>query len=196
MRDREAELRRKTGETDVRVKLNLDGSGEYKVNTGIGFLDHMFCLFARHGVFDLTLEAKGDLKVDLHHTVEDVGISLGEAIKEALGGKEGIRRFGTSITPMDESLGMVSIDLSGRTACCFDAPLEGKIGTFDAELIEEFFISVTRGGSLTLHAKLFYGRNAHHMVEALFKAFGRALDEATQIDERIVGVLSTKGKLQ
>jgi imidazoleglycerol-phosphate dehydratase len=193
---REAEVRRKTGETDIRVRLNLDGKGKYKVNTGIGFLDHMLSLFAKHGLFDLTLKTRGDLVVDDHHTVEDVGITLGEAIREALGKKEGIRRFGTSFIPLDESLGMVSIDLSGRSACSFDAPLKGKIGGFDAELIEEFFIAVSRGGSLTLHAKLFYGRNAHHMAETLFKAFGRALDEATQLDKRIEGVPSTKERLQ
>lgn len=195
MSDRKSEVIRKTEETDVRVRLSLDGRGTYKVATGIGFFDHLLSLFAKHGLFDLELEARGDLEVDGHHTVEDVGIVLGETIKEALGDKEGIKRFGTSIIPMDESLGMVSLDLSGRTACLFDAPLKGKIGTFDAELIEEFFIAVSRGGSLTLHARLFYGRNAHHMAEALFKAFGKALDEATQIDKRIEGVLSTKGRL-
>lgn len=196
MSDRKAQVRRKTDETDVKVRLALDGRGDHKVDTGIGFLDHLLSLFAKHGLFDLTLEARGDLEVDDHHTVEDVGIALGEAIKQALGGKERIRRFGTSIIPMDESLAMVSIDLIGRTACHFDALLKGKIGTFDAELIEEFFIAVSRGGSLALHAKLFYGRNAHHMAEALVKALGRALDEASQIDERIVGVPSTKGRLQ
>ncbi len=196
MSDRKAELRRKTDETEVKLRLVLDGKGDRKVDTGIGFLDHMLSLLAKHGLFDLTLEARGDLEVDDHHTVEDVGIALGEAIRQALGGKERIRRFGTSIIPMDESLAMVAIDLIERASCCFDALLKGKIGTFDAELIEEFFFAVSRGGSLTLHAKLFYGRNAHHMAEALFKALGRALDEASQIDERMVGVPSTKGRVR
>jgi len=195
MSNRRVEIHRKTDETDIEGRLDLDGSGKYKIDTGIGFLNHMLSLLTKHGLFDLELTVKGDLEVDFHHTVEDVGISLGKAIDESLGEKEGIRRYGTAIIPMDESLGMVSIDLSGRTAYRIDTPLNGKIGTFDAELIEEFFIAVSRGGSLTLHAKVFYGRNAHHMAEALFKAFGRALDEATRIDERVVGVPSTKGKL-
>ena len=195
MNDREAKLSRKTNETEVRVRLNLDGKGESAINTGVGFLDHMLTLFAVHGLFNLEVQAKGDRHVDDHHTVEDVGIVLGEAIGKALGERIGIKRYGTSILPMDETLGLVSLDLSGRSACQFDAPLTGKIGTFDAELIEDFFVAVSRGAAVTLHAKIFYGRNQHHAAEALFKAFGRALDEATQIDPRIEGVPSSKGKL-
>jgi len=195
MNDREAKLSRKTIETEVGVRLTLDGKGEYKVNTGVGFLDHMLALFAVHGLFNLEVQAKGDRHVDDHHTVEDVGIVLGEAIGKALGERRGIRRYATSILPMDETLGLVSLDLSGRSTCQFDAPLTGKIGTFDAELIEDFFVAVSRGAAVTLHAKIFAGRNRHHAAEALFKAFGRALDEATQIDPRIEGVPSSKGKL-
>ena len=195
MNNREAKAHRKTSETEVRVRLNLDGKGESKINTGVGFLDHMLASFAVHGLFDLEVEARGDRHVDDHHTVEDVGIVLGEAIDKALGERCGIRRYATTILPMDETLGLVSLDLSGRSACQFDAPLTGKIGTFDAELIEEFFNGVARGGSLTLHAKVLYGKNQHHMVEALFKAFGKALDEATQIDPRMKGVPSSKRKL-
>ncbi len=195
MSDREAQLSRKTTETEVRVRLNLDGRGESAINTGIGFLDHMLALFAVHGLFNLEVQANGDRHVDDHHTVEDVGIVLGEAIGKALGERRGIRRYATTILPMDETLGMVSLDLSGRSACQFDAPLAGKIGAFDAELIEEFFVAVSRGGGLALHAKILAGGNQHHMAEALFKAFGRALDEATRIDPRVGGVPSSKGKL-
>lgn len=195
MNDREAKLSRKTNETEVRVRLNLDGRGESRITTGIGFLDHMLALFAVHGLFDLEVQANGDHHVDDHHTVEDVGIVLGEAIGKALGERVGIRRYAASIIPMDESLAMVALDLSGRSACQFDAPLAGKIGAFDAELIEEFFVAVSRGGDLTLHAKILVGGNRHHMAEALFKAFGRALDEATRIDPRVGGVPSSKGKL-
>jgi len=155
----------------------------------------MLTLFAVHGLFNLEVQVKGDRHVDDHHTVEDVGIVLGEAIGKALGERRGIRRYGTAILPMDETLGLISLDLSGRSTCQFDAPLTGKIGPFDAELIEEFFIAVSRGGDLTLHAKILAGGNQHHMAEALFKAFGRALDEATRIDPRIEGVPSSKGKL-
>ena len=195
MSDREAQLSRKTSETEVRVRLDLDGKGDSRITTGLGFLDHMLTSFAVHGLFDLELEAKGDRNVDDHHTVEDVGIVLGEAIGKALGERRGIRRYATSILPMDETLGMVSLDLSGRSACQFDAPLAGKIGAFDAELIREFFVAVSRGGDLTLHAKILAGGNQHHAAEALFKAFGRALDEATRIDPRVGGVPSSKGKL-
>ena len=195
MNDREARLSRKTSETEVRVRLGLDGRGESRITTGIGFFDHMLTSFAVHGLFDLEVEAKGDRNVDDHHTVEDVGIVLGQAIGEALGERRGIKRYATTILPMDETLGMVSLDLSGRSACQFDAPLTGKIGAFDAELIEEFFVAISRGGDLTLHAKILAGGNQHHAAEALFKAFGHALDEATQIDQRMEGVPSSKGKL-
>lgn len=195
MSDREAQLSRETNETEIRVRLNLDGKGESKITTGIGFLDHMLTSFAVHGLFDFEVEATGNRNVDDHHTVEDVGIVLGQAIGKALGERLGIRRYAASIIPMDESLAMVALDLSGRSACRFDAPLAGKIGAFDAELIEEFFVAVSRGGALTLHAKILAGGNQHHMAEALFKAFGRALDEATRIDPRVGGVPSSKGKL-
>jgi len=195
MNDREATLSRKTSETDIRIRLALDGRGECRVNTGIGFLDHMLALFAVHGLFDLEVQAEGDRHVDDHHTVEDVGIVLGEAIGTALGAKRGIRRYGTAILPMDETLAMVCLDLSGRSACQFDAPLTGRIGAFDAELIEECFVAVSRGGAFTLHVKILAGKNQHHIAEALFKAFGRALDEATQIDPRMEGVPSSKGRL-
>jgi imidazoleglycerol-phosphate dehydratase len=195
MNARKAEVSRKTSETEVRVRLSLDGKGESVINTRIGFLDHMLASFAVHGRFNLEVQAKGDLHVDNHHTVEDVGIVLGKAIGKALEERHGIRRYGTSILPMDETLGMVSLDLSDRSLCQFDTPLTGKIGTFDAELIEEFFIAISRGGAFTLHAKILAGRNQHHMAEALFKAFGRALDAATQIDPKIEGAPSSKGTL-
>lgn len=195
MNVREAKLSRKTSETEVRVRLALDGKGESAINTGVGFLDHMLALFALHGLFNLEVQAKGDRHVDDHHTVEDVGIVLGEAIGKALGERRGIRRYGMSLLPMDETLGLVCLDLAGRSVCQFEAPLAGKIGTFDAELIEEFLIATSRGGAFTLHAKVLYGRNQHHMAEALFKAFGRALDEAVQLDPRMEGVPSSKGRL-
>jgi len=196
MNNREAKVYRKTNETEVRVRLNLDGRGQYKIKTGIGFFDHMLGLFTRHGLFNLELDVQGDRHVDDHHTVEDVGLVLGEAIGKALGEPLGIKRYAASILPMDEALVMVVLDLAGRSGCWFAAPLSGKIGSFDAELIEDFFIALSRGGNLTLHVKVFYGRNPPHMAEARFKAFGRALDEATQIDPRIGSVPSTKGTLR
>jgi len=196
MSDRETEMRRSTSETDVRVRLKLDGRGSHRIETGIGFLDHMLTLFAVQGLFDLDARVEGDRQIDDHHTVEDIGIVLGEAVSEAIGEGKGIRRYGTSIVPMDETLGLVALDLSGRPTCCFQAPLTGKIGTFDAELIEEFFTGFSRGGALTLHARILTGKNQHHMSEALFKGFGRALDEATGIDPRRDSVPSSKGTLR
>jgi imidazoleglycerol-phosphate dehydratase len=193
---RTAVVERVTKETRIRLSLGLDGTGEAKVCTSVPFLDHMLDLFARHGLFDLQVEAQGDIDIDFHHTVEDVGIVLGEALKRALGGKEGIRRYGQATVPMDETLASAAIDLSGRPYLCYNVSLpKVKIGDFDVELVREFFQAFANTGGLNLHVNLLYGENVHHMVEACFKAFARALDEATRIDDRISGVLSTKGKL-
>ncbi|MRR57362.1 MAG: imidazoleglycerol-phosphate dehydratase HisB [Deltaproteobacteria bacterium] len=193
---RTAVVERVTKETRIRLSLELDGSGEAKVCTSVPFLDHMLDLFARHGLFDLQVEAQGDIDIDFHHTVEDIGIVLGEALKRALGGKEGIRRYGQATVPMDETLALAAIDLSGRPYLCFNVPLpKVKIGDFDVELVREFFQAFANTGGLNLHINLAYGENVHHMVEACYKAFARALDEATRLDDRITGVLSTKGKL-
>ena len=193
---RQAEINRSTAETEISLSLNLDGSGKAEVATGVGFLDHMLTLFARHGLIDLTVRCKGDLHVDQHHTVEDVGICLGLAIAQAVGDKKGIVRYGTFTVPMDESLVMVSLDLSGRAYLVCRLDTRGrKIGEFDAELVPEFFRAVAGNARMTLHVHQFYGENAHHIVEAAFKAFGRALDAATRHDERVTGVPSTKGLL-
>ncbi|MFT5873278.1 MAG: imidazoleglycerol-phosphate dehydratase [Clostridium sp.] len=194
--ERQAKIVRESKETKIEASVNLDGSGIYEGDTGIGFFDHMLCLFAKHGLLDLYVKAVGDLNVDSHHTIEDVGIVLGMAIKEAMKGKEGIKRYGTSFVPMDETLSTVSVDLSGRPYLVFDADFTvDKIGSFDTEMVEEFFRAVATNGGITLHARVIYGKNNHHMVEALFKAFGKALSEALTYDERIKGVLSTKGSL-
>lgn len=193
---RTAVVERVTKETSIRLSLGLDGTGESKVCASVPFLDHMLDLFARHGLFDLQVEARGDTDIDYHHTVEDVGIVLGEALKRALGGKEGIRRYGQATVPMDETLASVVIDLSGRPYLCYNVPLpKVKVGDFDVELVREFFQAFANSGGLNLHINLLYGENIHHIIEACFKAFARALDGATRIDERITGVLSTKGKL-
>lgn len=193
---RTAVVERVTKETRIRLSLGIDGTGEAKVCTSVPFLDHMLDLFARHGLFDLQVEAQGDIDIDFHHTVEDVGIVLGEALKRALGGKEGIRRYGQATCPMDETLATAAVDLSGRPYLCYNVPLpKVKIGDFDVELVREFFQAFANTGALNLHVNLLYGENVHHMVEGCFKAFARALDEATRLDERITGVLSTKGKL-
>jgi imidazoleglycerol-phosphate dehydratase len=194
MPDRTAEIKRTTKETDISLELNMDGTGKSDISTGVGFLDHMLTLFSRHGFFDLKLKAVGDIDVDYHHTVEDVGICLGDAILEACGDKAGIRRFGNSTIPMSESLAAVAIDLCDRSFLVFNVPLEKpKVGTFDAELVEEFFHAFTNHCRATLHINLAYGSNTHHIIEAVFKALGRALDQATSKDERVQGVLSTKG---
>lgn len=191
-----AEIKRKTGETDITLSVNIDGNGKGEINTGIGFFDHMLNLFSRHGLFDLSVKANGDLYVDSHHTVEDVGIVLGQAVKEALGDKKSIKRYGTMFIPMDEALAMVSIDLSGRPFLVFDAEFtQDMVGNMDTELVEEFFRAVAFNAGMCLHIKVLYGSNNHHMIEAVFKAFGRALDEATKLDDRIEGVMSTKGSL-
>jgi imidazoleglycerol-phosphate dehydratase len=193
---RTAEIDRKTAETEIQLALNLDGSGNADVQTGVGFLDHMLTLFARHGLMDLTVRCNGDLHVDQHHTVEDVGICLGMAIEQAVGDKRGIVRYGTFTVPMDESLVMVSLDLSGRAylVCGLDVR-DRAIGQFHGELVPEFFQAVAANARMNLHLHQFHGENAHHIVEAGFKAFGRALDAATRIDERVTGVPSTKGVL-
>ena len=196
---RSASIARTTAETDIRIRLELDGRGEHAVATGIPFLDHMLAQVARHGHFDLAVEATGDLAVDLHHTVEDVGIALGDAVSEALGDRAGIVRYGAARVPMDESLASAVVDLSGRPYLVFQAPqIRGqRIGGFDADLVREFFQGLTNHLRANVHVHVEYGQNAHHMVEAVFKALGRALDHATSLDSRIAGVIpSTKGSLR
>jgi imidazoleglycerol-phosphate dehydratase len=192
---RSAQIERKTGETDVRLSLDLDG-GEISVASGVGFLDHMLELLARHGRLGLSLEASGDLATGAHHTTEDIGIALGQGIDRALGDRAGIRRYGYMAVPMDEALGMCAIDISGRPLCLFDAELPpASIAGFDTELTEEFFRAVATNAKLTLHLGTRYGSNVHHMIEACFKAFARALREAVEIDPGESGVPSTKGTL-
>ncbi|WP_026528857.1 imidazoleglycerol-phosphate dehydratase HisB [Butyrivibrio sp. VCD2006] len=193
---RKGMVQRKTGETDITVEIELDGSGKSDINTGIGFFDHMLSAFARHGLFDLTVKCGGDTYVDGHHSVEDTGIVLGQAIAQALSEKKGIKRYGSSILPMDETLVMAAIDLCGRPYFVMDAEfLAPMIGEFDTQLVREFFYALSYGAMMNLHLRVITGVNDHHKVEALFKAFAKALDEATMIDERITGVLSTKGSL-
>ncbi|EPY2275094.1 imidazoleglycerol-phosphate dehydratase HisB [Clostridium sporogenes] len=196
MKESIAKVYRKTSETEVKAEINLYGEGKYDIKTGIGFFNHMLNLMARHGLIDVKLEAKGDLQVDSHHTVEDVGIVLGQSFREALGNKKGIKRYGTSFVPMDEALASVSIDLSGRPyiVCDFNFTVE-KLGEMDTELVEEFLRALAFNAGITLHARVLYGKNNHHMIEAVFKALGRALREAVDKDERINGVMSTKGTL-
>ncbi len=196
MAERKAHVNRKTKETDIRLFLNLDGSGQAQIHTGIGFFDHMLDGFARHGLFDLQVTAEGDLIVDTHHTIEDTGIVLGMAIGRAVGDKKGMKRYGSCILPMDETLALCAIDLCGRPYLSFEAdfPTE-KIGYMDTEMVREFFYAVSYSAGMNLHMKILSGGNSHHMAEALFKAFARALDQATIIDPRIVDVLSTKGSL-
>lgn len=196
MGGRTALIERNTSETKISLNIDLDGSGKADVNTGIGFFDHMLISFAKHGFFDLTVKVEGDLHVDSHHTIEDVGIVLGQAVLKALGEKKSIRRFGNMILPMDETLVLCSMDLSGRPYLYFDIPFTvEKVGTFDTEMVKEFFYAVSYSCGMNLHFKYFHGSNNHHLIEAAFKAFARALDEATAIDPRIDGVLSTKGTL-
>lgn len=193
---RVAEVKRETGETQVKVKLNLDGTGDFQGRTGIGFLDHMVHLWARHSLFDLVLEAQGDLEVDAHHTVEDIGICLGRAFREALGGKEKIARYGSAILPMDEALVLVAVDLSGRPYLAFDVKVEGwVVGDLPVEVVLEFFRSFVNNAEITLHVRLLAGKNTHHIIEALFKGCARALRKAVAIDVCEGGVPSTKGKL-
>lgn len=193
---RSAELSRKTAETDIAMKLNIDGEGNSLIDSGVGFLDHMLTLFSKHGLLDLEIKARGDLQVDAHHTVEDIGIVLGQAIKQALGDKKSIRRYGTAYVPMDEALAMVCVDLGGRPYLVFNVQYTNeRVGDMDTELVEEFFRAVSVNAGMNVHINVMYGSNNHHIAEAVFKAFGRALDEATRSDERIKGVLSTKGML-
>lgn len=193
---RTAELRRETGETQISLKIRLDGTGQSTVRTGVGFLDHMLTLLAKHSLIDLEVDAVGDLHVDAHHTVEDVGICLGKAITQAVGDKAGIRRYGHFTLPMDETLATVALDLSGRSFCVWSVKLPPEmLGTFNAPLAEEFFRAVAGSGALTLHAVCHYGVNSHHIIEAVFKAFARALRMAVEIDPRQTGVPSTKGVL-
>jgi len=195
-RHRKAEVKRKTKETEVVLKVDLDGSGRHSIDTGIPFFDHMLSLLAYHSNVDLTLKAKGDIGVDAHHTVEDVGICLGEGIRKALGEVKGIQRYGMAIIPMDETLVSVAMDFSMRPCLVFHMKLRrSRIGTFDLELVEEFFRALCNHSKITLHINLLYGKNSHHMVEAIFKGIGRALREAVSIDERSSGIPSTKGVL-
>ncbi|EIW19815.1 MULTISPECIES: imidazoleglycerol-phosphate dehydratase HisB [Pelosinus] len=193
---RTATMKRQTAETNISTTLNIDGTGKSEIATGIGFFDHMLLLLTKHGFMDLQLIAQGDLQVDGHHTVEDTGIVLGQALAKALGDKSGIKRYGTAFVPMDEALAMVSLDISGRPFLVFDVAIPSeRIGDFDSELTEEFLRALSVHAGLTLHVRLLSGKNSHHIVEAIFKALGRALDEATSMDERIVGVMSSKGML-
>ena len=194
---REAVIERTTSETSIRTRLNLDGTGMSNVRSGIPFFDHMLTLFARHGLFDLDLDAKGDIEVDFHHTVEDAGITLGQAIARALGEKKGIRRYGFAYVPMDEALVRAVIDLSGRPYLVYESPspVEAIGGNFSFQLVEEFLRAMAVSGAMNLHVEILAGRDPHHMAEGIFKALARALDVATQIDPRVEGVPSTKGVL-
>lgn len=193
---RSAELSRKTAETDIFLKLDIDGSGNSTVDTGIGFLDHMLTLFSKHGLLDMEIKAQGDLQVDAHHTVEDIGIVLGQALKEALGDKKSIKRYGSSHVPMDEALAMVSLDFGGRPyLVCNMSYTNERVGDMDTELLEEFFRAVSTNAGMNIHINVLYGSNNHHIAEAVFKAFGRAVEEAVRRDDRIKGVMSTKGIL-
>lgn len=193
---RKSEIARKTNETDIYVLFNLDGKGNTQIDTGIGFLDHMLQLMCKHGFMDMELKCIGDLKVDNHHTVEDIGIVLGEALKKAIGDKKGVTRYATVWTPMDEALSMISIDLSGRSYLYFGLGFEREyVGEMETELIEEFFKAFVAHAAITLHINLSYGKNTHHIIESIFKGLGRAIDQAVTIQDRIDGVLSTKGSL-
>jgi len=195
-RHRKAEVKRKTKETEVSLKIDLEGSGKHSIHTGIPFFDHMLSLVVHHSSMDLSLKARGDIDVDAHHTVEDVGICLGDGIRKALGEVRGIQRYGMALIPMDEALGSVALDLSMRPWLVFHMKLKrSRIGTFDLELVEEFFKALCNHGRMTLHINLLYGRNSHHMVEAVFKGFGRALRQAISLDSRSASVPSTKGVL-
>lgn len=194
---RAAEIKRKTAETDIELKLIIDGTGKSEIDTGCGFLDHMLILFSKHGRFDLTVKCKGDTEVDYHHSAEDIGIALGSAFSDALEDMKGIKRYADIILPMDEALILEAIDVSGRSFLQFDAPIPTKkVGDFDTELTEEFFLAFTRKAGVTLHIKMLSGKNSHHIIEGIFKAFGRVLGEASAIDEKYKNEIpSTKGML-
>ena len=192
-----ANIERTTNETAIKLSLDLDGSGTHSIETGVPFFDHMLTQIARHGFFNLEITARGDLEIDAHHTVEDLGICLGEAFKQALGDKVGIRRFGRATMPMHESLASVVVDFSGRPFLVYNVPLpKAQVGNFDLELVEEFLTAFCNHGGINLHVNLAYGDNLHHIVEAVFKALARALDEAVGFDPRVEGVLSSKGSLE
>ena len=193
---RTSEVERKTAETDIRIKLNIDGSGKNEISTGIPFFDHMLTLFAVHGFFDLFLTAKGDIEVDFHHTIEDVGLVLGEAFDQALADRKGIKRFGHAVTPMDDALTSVAVDLSKRPFLVYNVPsAPSSTGDNFTSLAKEFFRAFTTRGGMNLHINVYYGENEHHMIESIFKASGRAIDQATDVDERIKGIRSSKGAL-
>jgi len=194
--NRTADVDRKTKETAITLKLCLDGTGKHEIDTGVPFFDHMLSLFSAHGFFDLFITARGDLEVDLHHTIEDVGLVLGEALKKALGDRKGIRRYGHVVLPMDDAMASVTIDLSNRPYLVYNViPIPFQGGKFDTGLAREFFRAFSTQGGMNLHINVFYGQNEHHIIESVFKAAGRALDQAISIDERIKGVRSTKGVL-
>ncbi len=193
---RQATIERRTSETDIIVKLDIDGTGESSIDTGVGFFDHMLTLFAKHGLFDLEVSAKGDLEIDGHHTVEDVGICMGQAFNKALGDKHGITRYGFYVLPMNEALATICADICGRPYLAYNMDLSAShIGGFDTDLTHEFFQALVTHMGLTLHVRLLAGTNPHHVIEAVFKGFGKAMDQATTIDPRIAGVQSTKGVL-
>ena len=194
---RKASIKRKTKETDISLDLNLDGRGSYSINTSIPFLDHMLSLTCKHGLFDMKLKAKGDIDIDDHHTVEDIGIVLGKALKQAVGDMKGIARYGQASVPMDEALASVSLDISGRPYFVYkvEFPKKSKLKDFDPDLIEDFLQAFVSSSSITLHINALYGRNIHHIIEAVFKGLGRALREAVTINPRMKGIPSTKGKL-
>jgi imidazoleglycerol-phosphate dehydratase len=188
---------RKTKETDIKISIDIDGNGSYNINTGVGFFDHMLTHIAKHGFFDLDVKCDGDLEIDCHHTIEDIGIVFGKCITKALGDKVGIKRYGSMIIPMDETLVLCAIDLSGRPFLNFDVDFTvNRIGDMDVEMVEEFFRAVAVNAGMNLHIKLLDGKNNHHIAEGIFKAFANALDTATMIDERIIGTRSTKGMLE
>ena len=194
---RTAKVERKTKETDIKLSINLDGKGQYSINTSIPFLDHMLSLMCKHGIFDMKLKAKGDIDIDFHHTVEDIGIVLGKAVRQALGDMKGISRYGQATVPMDEALASVSLDVSGRPYLVYKVsfPKKSKIKNFDPDLIEDFLQAFVSNSSITLHVESPYGRNTHHIIEAVFKALGKALRNAVSIDPRMKGIPTTKGKL-
>ncbi len=193
---RKAAVERQTKETQIAAQIDLDGSGVYEIQTPFPFLNHMLSAFSKHGFFDLTLNAKGDTEIDDHHTVEDIGIVMGDLLSKGWGDKQGVRRFGSALIPLDEALAQVTVDLSGRPYLVYQVPMpKKKIKEFDTEMIEHFFRSLVDQSKINLHINLMYGKDPHHILEAIFKGFGRALDQATQIDPRVKWVASTKGKL-